>query len=286
MNEVISNEEIWNSIKKIPTPYPNEVKRFVSFLEENQFRLREEEISSYLQDLESQTRINREGKETGYSVSWHNQHLKAVKQIARYILNHTIEIPNGRRWAVEHYLDGLKLKKTDKGIAKIDRVPNEEEITLLIEKADKRLSLMISFLVETSCRISEMIDAEVGKSRRQPRITRIAIFGKGDKERDLRCRTSLFDEIVVEFSGRRWLFEHSMKQYSRVSVTNRIKALAERTIGKPVTAHMLRHYRGTVLSEKPGISKAASELGHSDIRTTKQYYDHSSLSDAEYLSTL
>jgi hypothetical protein len=49
---------------------------------------------------------------------------------------------------------------------------------------------------------------------------------------------------------------------------------------------MIRHYRGTVLSEKLGISKASSELGHSDIRPTKKFYDHTKVSDEEYLATL
>jgi len=40
-----------------------------------------------------------------------------------------------------------------------------------------------------------------------------------------------------------------------------------------------------VLSERFGISKAASELGHSSISTTKMFYDHSKLSDAEYLES-
>ena len=44
--------------------------------------------------------------------------------------------------------------------------------------------------------------------------------------------------------------------------------------------------RGTVLSVKLGISKASSELGHSDIRTTKRFYDHSEVSDDEFQSTL
>lgn len=45
-----------------------------------------------------------------------------------------------------------------------------------------------------------------------------------------------------------------------MAVTNRIRDLSARTIGKEVTAHLIRHYRGTVLSEKFDI-KAASELG-------------------------
>ena len=62
--------------------------------------------------------------------------------------------------------------------------------------------------------------------------------------------------------------------------------LSARTIGKEVAAHLIRHYRGTVLSEKFGIGKAASELGHSSIATMKTFYDHSKLSDAEYLQSV
>ena len=51
-------------------------------------------------------------------------------------------------------------------------------------------------------------------------------------------------------------------------------------------AHMLRHYRGTRLSEELGISKAADELGHADIRTTKNFYDHTRLTDDEFEASL
>ena len=53
-----------------------------------------------------------------------------------------------------------------------------------------------------------------------------------------------------------------------------------------MTAHLICHYRGTLLSEKFGIAKAASELGHSSIATTKMFYDHSRLSDSEYLQSV
>ena len=131
-----------------------------------------------------------------------------------------------------------------------------------------------------------MLAAERGRCRRGARITYVEVDAKGDATRDLRCSTRLYDRIVEEFAGMRLLFEHSGRAYSRVSVTNRIKQLAERTIGKPVTAHMIRHYRGTLLSEQFGISKAASELGHSSIRTTKAFYDHSALGEDEYLESL
>ena len=144
---------------------------------------------------------------------------------------------------------------------------------------------MIRFLEATSCRVSEMLGAEVGKARRGARITYLEIGGKKGKTRDLRLPTALYDAIRKEFKGATLLFEHSGHGYNRVAVTNRIRELSARTIGKEVTAHLIRHHRGTVLSEKFGISKAASELGHSSIATTKMFYDHSKLSDAEYLQS-
>jgi len=98
--------------------------------------------------------------------------------------------------------------------------------------------------------------------------------------------TTLYNAILAEFKGTSFLFEHAGREYSRVAVTNRIRELSARTIGKEVTAHLIRHHRGTVLSERFGISKAASELGHSSIATTKAFYDHSKLSDAEYLQSV
>ena len=43
--------------------------------------------------------------------------------------------------------------------------------------------------------------------------------------------------------------------------------------GKEVPAYLIRHHPGTVLSERFGIGKTASEIGHSSIgsRTTASY---------------
>ena len=40
-----------------------------------------------------------------------------------------------------------------------------------------------------------------------------------------------------------------------------------------------------IQSERVCISKANSEIGHNDIRMTKKNYDHSALSDEEFLET-
>ena len=87
---------------------------------------------------------------------------------------------------------------------------------------------MIRFPEATSCRVSEMLGAEVGKARRGARITYLEIAGKKGKTRDLRLPTTLYDAIRAEFKGVTLLFEHSGRRYNRVAVTNRIREFRPR----------------------------------------------------------
>ena len=278
--------DLLDALRRIETPYRREVDEFIDYLADHNLSLTEAGIDAYLQSLADRKRRDRSGREASFSASWYNQRLKAVKQAVRYLLDHSPELTNGQRYTIEKYLQTKGQKKTKEGISKIERVPTQEEMGVLIREADSRLALMIEFLAQTSCRVSEMLSTETGKARRGPRITYIEIEGKGGITRDLKCSTLLYDRVLEEFQGGALLFEHGGKPYSRISTTNRIKQLAERIIGKPVTAHMIRHYRGTVLSEKYGISKAASGLGHKNIRNTKQYYDHSELGEDEFLESI
>jgi integrase len=271
-------------LKAASGPYSRQVIAFVDYLERNHLTIADG-IPAYLTDLKRQTKTNREGRQVSYSASWWNQRLKGVKWGIRYLLDHSPSLSVSQRWSIERELKKLKAQRPPIGIAKADRMPSAAEVATLEENADPRLALMIKFLAATGCRISEMLDAEIGKARRGDRITYIAVKGKSG-ERQLRIPTILYDSIREVFRGQTYLFEHGANRYSRVSVTSRIRQLAERTIGKATTAHLLRHYRGTLLSERYGISKAASELGHRNISVTKQFYDHSRLSDDEYLESL
>ena len=272
-------------LREAAGPYAAQVSAFVEYINGAGLDLKDG-ITTYLEVLKDKRRTDRSGRKVSYSPAWWNQQMKALKWSVRYMLDHASSLSISERWAVEQELKKLKRRSPKVGIAKADRVPTLEELKTLEEKADPRLSLMIRFLETTSCRVSEMLHAEVGKARRGPRITNLEIAGKKGRTRDLRLPTPLYDAIRAEFKGNSLLFEHAGHGYSRVAVTNRIRELSARTIGKEVTAHLIRHHRGTILSEKFGISKAASELGHSSIATTKMFYDHSKLSDAEYLQSV
>ena len=285
MGKVVVRSSPLEVLREAGGPYAPQVRAFVEYLEGIEPDLREG-IRGYLEELKSKKRTDRSGRKVSYSPAWWNQQMKALKWSVRYLLEHypTLTIPE--RWAVEQELKKLKRRAPKAGIAKAERVPTAKELKTLEERADPRLSLMIRFLEATSCRVSEMLGAEVGKARRGARITYLEIAGKKGRTRDLRLPTVLYDAIRAEFKGATLMFEHSDRGYNRVAVTNRIRELSARTIGKEVTAHLIRHHRGTVLSEKFGISKAASELGHSSIATAKMFYDHSKLSDAEYLQSV
>ena len=65
----------------------------------------------------------------------------------------------------------------------------------------------------------------------------------------------------------------------------RIRDIFERVTRKAVIAHLIRHMRGTELSSKYGIGKAADALGIG-VGLCKQFYDHSELTEDEFLESL
>ncbi len=96
MSEVVKQKSVFDMLRHIPSAYPKEVQRFAKYLEENGLGL--EGAGTFLKSLESETRIDREGKEVSYSASWHNQHVKAVKESVRDALDHAPGLSNGQKW--------------------------------------------------------------------------------------------------------------------------------------------------------------------------------------------
>ena len=144
MDKTVANARALRILKSVNGPYSVEVKKFVDFLETTGLGLRDG-IGRYLTELKNCKKIDKEGRFVSYSLSWWNQNLKAVKWSIRYL----------------------------------HRMPTLAELRTREAKATPRLSLMILFLEATSCRISEMLNAEEGRARRGPRITYITITGKG-----------------------------------------------------------------------------------------------------------
>ena len=70
--------------------------------------------------------------------------------------------------------------------------------------------------------------------------------------------------------------------YRRTYITREIDQTARRTLGRSVTAHVLRHSRATDLIATTGKVKGVSRmLGHASEATTLRYYVKQSLTDDE-----
>jgi integrase len=272
MQKISSGEPLSAALIKAVNPqYRHAVRRYQAFIDNSGYDL----MTGAKPYLDSLT----------VGASSYNQHLKAVKAAIRYAADHS-DMTEAQRFKLEKHLAKLKARKQHGGIKKTDAVPTPEEVARLIETAPPRLSLMIRFLWESSCRISEALGAEHSNARQSGDIVYIRITGKGGKERTIKVTAGLYSAINQAFNGKRYLFENRGHAYNRTTATTQIRRHAEATIGKRTSAHMIRHARGTLISDRLGISKAAEELGHSDIRVTKRFYDHTEVSDDEYLNLL
>jgi len=162
MGKVVVKSSPLEVLRDAAGPYAPQVRAFVEYLKGVEPDLREG-IAAYLEDLKGRRRTDRSGRKVSYSPAWWNQQMKALKWSVRYMLDYAPTLTIPERWAVEQELKKLRRRSPKVGIAKADRVPTLEELKTLEEKADPRLSLMIRFLEATSCRVSEMLHAEVGQ---------------------------------------------------------------------------------------------------------------------------
>jgi integrase/recombinase XerD len=89
----------------------------------------------------------------------------------------------------------------------------------------------------------------------------------------------LIERIRDHFEGKKYLFEHSGKQYNWVSMTSLIKLESLKVLDKNISAHTLRHSYATHALKKTGRIRAVQEqLGHSSASTTIDLYVHDSFS--------
>ena len=160
----IAKAGVLDLLREAAGPYAPQVRAFVEYVKAARLDLKDG-ITAYLEVLKGKRRTDRSGRKVSYSPALWNQNVKALKWSVRYMLDHAPSLSIPERWAVEQELKKLKRRSPKVGIAKADRVPTLEELKTLEEKADPRLSLMIRFLESTSCRVSEMLHAEVGKAR-------------------------------------------------------------------------------------------------------------------------
>lgn len=242
-----------------------------------------EELRDHLVNDEQRDRHT--GRRFRYAPRSVNKFLAVTKSRIRDIMNSDVRFTIGQQFQSERIIESVK------GVTVQDGLDNRKlltpaEVQAIIDGCPEGLRLIVRFLASTGCRISEALGIHLGDVSRVKGIYYIRVIGKGrggGKVRTVNCKRELVDEIRAHFKGTSYLFEHNGKPFSRIYVTQRISAVAMRTINRShVSAHCLRHaYATRYLEEHPEkLPKLSRYLGHASISTT-QIYTHVSMSAEE-----
>ena len=217
--------------------------------------------------------------EKRYTVNSYNKKVSAIKSRIRLLFSQTDNcFSEVEQLRLQAYLDTLKYRKVNSTEITEDKVLTPDEIQVLIEQADPRLSLMIEFLSKTGCRISEMLNVLKTDCTLNRLNCQIRILGKGGKERFVFIERELYRRIQAEFKDVVYLFGHDGSPYSRISVTTRIRTLAKSELHKSASAHTLRHsFVTTALERGIAIEKVSKYVGHASVNITDKQYNHNSI---------
>ena len=253
--------------------YSEDTRYFVDFLRSGNYGLSYEGLKAYVEHLDQE----HDGKK--YAARTYNKRVAAAKNRIRYITKQ-MDLKESVAYKFEKALNEIKAKKINSNAVNADRVLTYEEVrALILGTRDKTVSLFVEFLAYTGCRISEALNILLSDLRLNRGYYEVRILGKKRKERFIKVDQKLTERIRNNFTGKKWLFEHSGKQYNRLSMTNRIKLESLKVLGKNISAHTLRHSYATHVLKKTGRIRAVQEqLGHSSASTTIDLYVHDTFS--------
>ncbi len=168
-------------------------------------------------------------------------------------------------------------------------VPEEKEVNKLIHKAgeSKRDTCIIIIASNGGLRAEEIVHIKLIHIHLEERF--IAIIGKGEKYREVTINDKMYKalkEYLEErkninqdnpylFVGKKSSF-YKDKPMSRTIVNRVLNKYNVEVKIEDLRPHLLRHYFGSTAYYKAGYSliQIASQLGHSDLKTTRGYIDN------------
>lgn len=174
-----------------------------------------------------------------------------------------------------------KLPKTLPEVLTIDEIHTILKSINISNAVGIRNYTMISVLINTGMRVSELVDLRTGDINLRAKM--VKVLGKGDKERLIPIDDETVDilkgymnnerkELNKESSNLLFLTQRG-KPVSRSNFYAILKKLTlESGVRSHVTPHMLRHTFATTMLEGEADLRSIQELlGHSDISTTTIY---------------
>ena len=274
-SEGIDRDTITRLLAEIEDNYTEDTKHFLGFLNATRQDLAYDSLRSYAAFLKRE----RDGKR--YSARTINKRLAAAKNRIRYLMDR-VDLKESQKYQLERALAEIKGEKIASNAIGSDKVLTSEEIKVLLQSTkDRTIALLIEFLWDTGCRISEALGILLGNIETGKRVCKIRVNGKGSKERIVKISTDLLERIRSYFRSDTYLFEHAGKKYSRVSMSSRIKTEVLKHLGRQnISAHSFRHSFATRKIAETGKVKGVSQyLGHSSVSTTLDLYTHEELTD-------
>jgi integrase len=271
-------EALLAELEGIRDTYRHDVRQFIGFVRDRKLGIAEG-FTQYARWLDEE----HDGKR--YSPATINRKIAASRSRVRYAFKRSAFADSlQKKDHLEDILKAVSLKKIDSlAVPSRKALGIEEARRLVADTKDATIRLMVTFLVSTGVRVSEMLGVQLtdlapGKS---PMI-KVLVKGKGAKERTIHIKKTLMDRIRKYFHGQTFLFEHHGRKYNRISVTNRIKLEALRVLGREVTAQQLRHTWATIqIKRGKDVKAVAAVLGHSDPGLTARMYADSPLKPEE-----
>jgi integrase/recombinase XerD len=199
----------------------------------------------------------------GYSFSYQNQIVNALKLFFAQMENYTLD------------LDALHRPRR---IRKLPKVLSKEEVkAILVAHGNSKHRMMLSLVYACGLRSGEWLNIKPGDIDSRRGIIFIR-QGKGRKDRIVPLPQKLLDPLRDYYKAYRpthWLFEGQKPgtRYSPKSLQSVLKqAVNKAGIRKKVTLHWLRHSYATHLLESGTDLRYIQELlGHKSSRTTEIY---------------
>ena len=199
----------------------------------------------------------------GFSSSFQNQVVNAVKLFYRTIENRVLDVELIHRPKREHLLPNVLSKQEVKSIL--------EASTNVKHRA------MLSTIYACGLRRGELLNLKISDLDTNRHLL-IIRKSKGRKDRVVPVSDRVINMLhgyLMMYKPEHWLFEGQYKgdQYSEKSLQSVLKAAVNlANIGKPVTLHWLRHSYATHLLESGTDLRYIQELlGHKSSKTTEIY---------------
>jgi len=254
--------------------YSDDTKALVHFLRAHGHGLTLKGLSAYYAELTA-----RYTRGEVRAATFNKRLAGAKKRVSQVLAQGNHHLRAAERFRLEEALSSFKSVKTGGLALAANRLPTDAELARLIaESHDTLVCSLVPFLAETGLRISEALGIRLSDIVASKGFYRLTIRGKGNKEREILVASWLLERVRAAFHGETFLFEHSGRPYSRIATTDRIKVEARAILGRPLSAHTLRHYFATRLLKEGKSLKAVSRfLGHTSTQTTADIYQHDAL---------